>query len=231
MALVDPEISRTKLRREMEQWRGIGIHKERGCLLLEYSDEKLLVELGFVAKLSTSSGSAPLPAVVCAVRLSYDNYDLWPPSLTFIDFFTREASRPHVRAFQATPNGPQDVLVDAHPQTLQPFLCVPGIREYHSHPQHTGDSWLLYRSRGDGSVSTICERLWLFMAKNVIGLKVQLQALPTWPLQAQLNISIAQGTIELSPAEPSLRKIEPPNDSDGAAATAEPQGLAPIAAH
>lgn len=196
-ALVDREISQQKLRREFERWKATSLHQERGWILLQYDEERLLVELAFLAKVSINAGAGPLPVVVCAVRLTYENYDLWAPSLTFIDIFSRQATKPHVRAFQGTPAGPRDVLIDAHPETEQPFLCVPGIREYHTHPQHTGDSWLLYRERGDGSISTICERLWRFMARNVIGLKLQLQGLPTWPLQAQLNISLTQGDIDV----------------------------------
>ena len=39
------------------------------------------------------------------------------------------------------------VLIDDHPLTHRPFLCLRGIREYHDHPQHTGDEWLLYKDK------------------------------------------------------------------------------------
>lgn len=196
-SFVDREISREKLHREMERWKANSLHQERGWILLGYDEERLLVELAFLAKVAINAGAGPLPVVVCAVRLSYDNYDVWAPSLTFIDVFNRQPARPHVRAIQGTPTGPRDVLIDTHPDTDQPFLCVPGIREYHTHPQHTGDSWLLYRERGEGSISTICDRLWHYMSRNVLGLKLQMQGLPTWPLQAQLSISLAQGDVDL----------------------------------
>lgn len=194
--LVDPEISRQKLRREVERWHANSPHEERGWILLDYDEDNLSVELAFLAKVSINAGSGPLPVVVCAVRLTYENYDIWPPSLTFIDVFTRAPSKPHVRAFQKTLTGPRDVLIDAHPETQLPFLCVPGIREYHNHPQHSGDSWLLYRERSEGSISTVCDRLWGFMARNVFGFKLQLQGLPTWPPQIQVSISLGQGDIE-----------------------------------
>jgi hypothetical protein len=134
--------------------------------------------------------------VVCAIRLVYENYDLWPPSLSFIDVFTRDFKSPQVRAFLATVEGPRDVLVDGHPNTNRPFLCLPGIREYHTHPQHTGDEWHLHRPTKEGSISVVCERLWLTMAKNVIGLRVALQTLPTVAQQAQFAIQVMQGDIE-----------------------------------
>lgn len=36
-----------------------------------------------------------------------------------------------------------------------PFLCMRGVREYHRHPAHTGDAWLLHRGRGEGTLSAI----------------------------------------------------------------------------
>ena len=201
-ALVDPEISRGKFLRELELWRANNA-QERGCILLRHDDDALLVEIGFLARVSTSVGSGPLPALVCAIRLTYENYDLWPPSLTFIDAFTRQPARAHVRAFMPTEDGPRDVLIDAHPETGLPFFCVAGIREYHTHPQHTGDSWLLHRPLGEGSVFTICDRVWRYMARNVVGLGVNIQALPGWPLQAQLVIQVAQGHIQ-EPQPPAL---------------------------
>jgi hypothetical protein len=32
-----------------------------------------------------------------------------------------------------------------HPLTKKPFLCLRGIREYHDHPSHLGDSWAALR--------------------------------------------------------------------------------------
>lgn len=195
-SVVDKEVSRQKLSREVARWKSNSRHQERGWLLLDYDELQLVVEVAFLAKVPLNVGGGPLPAIVCVIRLTYENYDIWAPSLTFIDAFTREPTKPHVRAIQGTPEGPRDVLIDIHPATGRPFLCVPGIREYHIHPQHSGDSWLLYRDRGEGTLSTICERVWRYMARNVLGLNVQLQGLPTWPLQAQLNIAIGQGDID-----------------------------------
>jgi len=205
-ALIDPEIARKKFRRELALWTATNIHQERGWILLRSDEDALLLEIAFLARVSISVGSGPLPAVVCAIRLTYENYDLWPPSLTFIDAFTRQPARPHVRAFMPMGDGPRDVLIDAHPDTGLPFFCVAGIREYHSHPQHTGDSWLLHRSLGEGSVSTVCDRVWRYMARNVVGLGINIQALPGWPLQAQLAIQIAQGHIQ-EPQPPALPEV------------------------
>ena len=194
--LVDPEVTAQKFQRELEQWKDHSDHQRRGWLLLSESAAVPSVEIAFLAPLATSVATGFLPVVVCAVRLTYENYDLWPPSLTFIDVFKREPTSPHVRAFLSTPEGPRDVLIDSHPETKQPFLCLPGIREYHSHPQHTGDDWLLHRPSKAGSMSTICERIWRCMARNVVGLNVAVQTLPGLPMQAQLSVGVVQGEIE-----------------------------------
>ena len=203
LSIVDPAISALKLRRELELWHANSAHQERGWILLRHDESAPLVELAFLSRISTSAGSGPLPIVACAIRLTYENYDLWPPSLTFIDIFTRQPAKPHVRAFMSMKDGPHDVLIDGHPETGLPFLCVAGIREYHTHPQHTGDSWLLHRSQGEGGISTICDRVWRYMARNIAGLGVTIQALPGWPLRAQLIIQLAQGHVaETQPSAP-----------------------------
>lgn len=207
--LVDSVVTREKLRHEVELWKANTIHRERGWLLLSYDEENLSLEVAFLAKLATTTGSGFLPAMVCAVRLTYENYDLWPPSLTFIDFYTRLPSAPHTNAVVLDDANPRNVLISAHPATGLPFLCLPGIREYHSHPQHTGDDWLVHRSAGEGSLLTVCERIWRLMVNNVLGLQVVVQAMPVWPLQAQIGIQLLQG--QLNP--PGV--VRQPNVADG----------------
>jgi hypothetical protein len=192
---VDPDVTRQKVQRELDLWKVNSNHQERGWLLLNFDEGVPSIELAFLAKIAINAGIGFLPVVVCSIRLTYENYDLWPPSLTFIDIFSRQPTKPHVRAIMSTPEGPRDVLIDGHPATNRPFLCLPGIREYHSHPQHTGDDWILHRPAREGSLSTICERIWRLMSKNVLGLSVSIQALPVWPLQAQLSVQLAQGEV------------------------------------
>jgi hypothetical protein len=44
-----------------------------------------------------------------------------------------------------------------------PFICIPGVREYHNHPSHTGDSWLLYRKKaGVGTLGYLIEKLYQY---------------------------------------------------------------------
>ena len=53
---------------------------------------------------------------------------------------------------------PQNLL-QSH-QNEPPFFCIAGIKEYHDHPAHTGDSWLLHRKKGEGSLGFILDQLY-----------------------------------------------------------------------
>lgn len=196
LTLVDPEVTKRKFKRELALWKANGSQRDRGWILLSEDENIPQVELALIVPVTTGGPVNKLDVAVCAVRLVYENYDLWPPSLSFIDVLTRDCRPPQVRAFLKTAEGLRDVLVDGHPNTNRPFLCLPGIREYHTHPQHTGDEWHLHRPTKEGSISVVCERLWLTMAKNVIGLRVALQTLPTVAQQAQFAIQVMQGDID-----------------------------------
>ena len=77
------------------------------------------------------------------------DFDLRAPSLEFRDPWTDQLvvygqMSPAFEFDQERKN--QLVLLGEHPNTHKPFLCLRGIREYHEHPQHAGDDWLLYRN-------------------------------------------------------------------------------------
>ncbi len=95
------------------------------------------------------------------VRLGLDDFDVQPPSVTFVDAWTREplSFDGMFRALHETESGqPMAVLHAPHPKTGLPFLCMRGVREYHEHPQHTGDDWLLYR--GDLGAFNVVMTIW-----------------------------------------------------------------------
>lgn len=83
-------------------------------------------------------------------RVSLDDYDLRAPSVQFLDpaslrALTAAELAPAAHLSEAGVLAP--VLIDGHPNTSLPFLCMPGVREYHEHPEHSGDDWLQYRSQ------------------------------------------------------------------------------------
>jgi hypothetical protein len=208
--LVDPEVTRRKFERELSAFKSDLNFQRRGWLLLSEDHGTPAVDIAFFARVSSTVGEVPV--AVCAVRLKFDNYDLWPPSLTFIDPFTRETARPLVRAFASTPDGLRDLLIEGHPSNKQPFLCMAGIREYHWHPQHTGDSWLLHRSAKEGTLATVCERIWRLMVRNVIGLRVTVQGFPGMPLRAQVDVQVAQGDVDRLMFAPAPAQAQPQSE-------------------
>lgn len=190
MNVVDPEVTRLKLERELQLWReNEETYRRRGWLMLGRGD--LYVDIGFLGRLPLAS---PVPAMTACVRIDFTNYDVWPPSVEFINPFTGEFAPPPVQAIVETDEGPRDLVVHVHPDTGRPFFCVPGIRQYHDHPQHSGDSWLLHRHTQQGSLATISDRIWRAMARNVLGIHIEMQTLPG-QMQFQLQMRNAPGEV------------------------------------
>ena len=165
---VDPIVTRMKFEKELALLREKrDLLESRGIFLLGSSAQPKL-ELVFVPRHAlkaivpvTQQGGLFLPPgarvaldipslSAIAFKASFDlsDYDLEPPSLEFLDPWTNSILPYHTmfRALQFDPiRKAHIVLLDDHPITHKPFLCVRGIREYHNHPQHSGDQWLLYR--------------------------------------------------------------------------------------
>jgi Predicted metal binding domain len=107
---------------------------------------------------------AELPSLATrAFKAHFDltDYDLRAPSLEFRDPWT-DKPLIYAQMFRALEFEKERkahlVLIDDHPDTHKPFLCLRGIREYHEHPQHTGDEWLLYKDKM--SLFSIVMSLW-----------------------------------------------------------------------
>lgn len=48
----------------------------------------------------------------------------------------------------------------AHPQTGHPFICMRGIREWHTHPSHNADRWEPFRSQAEYRLGEIVTQVW-----------------------------------------------------------------------
>ena len=191
MIVVAPEVTRQKIERELMLWReNEETYHRRGWILLRYREQE--VDVGFLGKLPI--GPLAVPVMAACVRIDFTNFDLWPPSLEFIDPMTGDYAPPVVQALVETDEGPRNLIVQGHPDTNRPFFCVPGIRQYHDHPQHSGDSWLLHRDTGAGSLATICDRVWRAMARNLLGIHLEMQTMPG-QLQLQLRLQNAPGEV------------------------------------
>lgn len=175
--LVDPAISRIKLGRELKAWSQHEVdYRRRGWILLRSDD--LVVEVAFLTLIPM--GNTHIPVVAPTIRLEYDNYDLWPPSLTFIDIFSGSpADSPLDKAWIDGPDGPRNVLI-RNPAGKQ-FICFPGTREFHGHPDHDGDSWELYRANGHGRLAVLCDRVHSSLTALVAGVQIQMQTCLVYP--------------------------------------------------
>ena len=94
-------------------------------------------------------------------RIDFADFDQRPLSVAFCDPWTWQ-SLVFETMFRATHVGDQgqvfNVLLGNHPATGRPFLCMRGVREYHEHPQHTGDDWMLYR--GSVGLFAVLATIW-----------------------------------------------------------------------
>mgnify|MGYP001575443705 CR=1 FL=1 len=91
-----------------------------------------------------------LAARAFGVRISLDDFDQRAPSVVFCDPFSWEEI-PYEKLHRGQHIGDNgkafNVILGGHPFSKKPFLCMRGIREYHEHPQHTGDDWMLQQLR------------------------------------------------------------------------------------
>ena len=155
---VDPVVSRAKFDREITNYLSFEAdYRARGWFLVKADWPVAIVVLA-------SNKTSP-PAIVTAAQFDYTNYDAEPPSVRLIDPFSgrllpikdlptrlpRTIPGPELNipgGHKGRLNTVQN-LMQAHEPDL-PFLCVPGVKEYHDHPGHSGDPWELHRAAGEG---------------------------------------------------------------------------------
>lgn len=186
--VVDPEVSRAKFDREVAAYRNLeATYRKRGWLLLDAEFPEV-----FVVFAATKLRPAP---IVAAVVVDFTDYDLQPPSVRFVDPFTREKLLASNVQFQMLRRPPMpgippeamaalmqqgglqlSSMIQANRPDDYPFICLPGVREYHDNPAHTGDSWLLHRGSGEGSLVFILEKIWMYGVDPLSAYNFQIQA-------------------------------------------------------
>lgn len=168
-----PEVVRRKYERELAAFKvQATYYRERGVWLLEESFPSALFAM-------VAINNKPFPIVPFGVVVDFKNYDLEPLSLTFVNPMTKaplklqelasvERNKPGATETERFLNG-------WSPDDDKPFLCLQGVREYHSNPGHTGDSWWLHRGTGAGRLGRILDFLARFGSEPIIGLMYQMQ--------------------------------------------------------
>jgi putative metal binding uncharacterized protein/uncharacterized protein DUF2604 len=197
--IVDPEVSRAKLRAQLDDWNAqADVYRERGWILLGEHD--LRVEIGFCCRLPVGRGN-DLVAMPLAVRIGFENYDVWAPSVQLIDPIERrplELRRVDALDFSPADGGePEQSFIEVHPDTGRVFFCKRGVREYHSHFEHDGDDWLLYRGDGYGTLVQLCDLLWRRAVRTIVGLNFISQRIPVGDgALPQLAVGIRQDNVD-----------------------------------
>lgn len=181
--LVDPAVSRAKFDDEVSAFRAIEpTYSKRGIWLVRAEYPEVFIVFG-------APNVQPLRVLAFGAVIDFMNYDLWAPSLRIVDPVTQVPYKggelpPQAQLFRrqasgtpASPGTPGAAIeiskyMQWHLPNDVPFLCHPGIREYHSHPAHTGDSWHLHRGSGEGRLSRIVELLFQYGSAKMTGFQI-----------------------------------------------------------
>lgn len=86
------------------------------------------------------------------VRMECDNWNDCSPAVALLD-------KDGV-LLQSLPTGSPIFNSSAHPVTGKPFVCMAGIREYHTHSSHLNDLWDNYKIRAGYDLGGILSQLW-----------------------------------------------------------------------
>ena len=180
---VDPQVSRTKFERELAEYHSVEAdYRSRGWFLVKAQWPLAVVVL--------ASNKTNPPTIVTAVQFDYTNYDSEPPSVRLIDPFSGRllpSNELPTRLPRMIPGPEMEIpgghkgrfntvqeLMQAHSPGEIPFLCIPGVKEYHDHPGHSGDPWELHRSAGEGRLVRLLEVISKYGLEPVTGLSVNL---------------------------------------------------------
>lgn len=103
-------------------------------------------------------------------RFSFDGWDQEPPSLVLFEPAPKNhgagigdgvaTGKPATMRILPWSKWPQTGWnAGEHPRTGQAFLCLPGIREYHTHPNHLQDLWAPLAGRDSYRLLELVDRV------------------------------------------------------------------------
>ncbi len=156
--MIDRRVERAKFEAELRALEACApLLRSRGCTIAraEFPSVNVIFtpRWPMMALVIASDGSRlvrqPLPGApprTFGARIDFSGFDVLPLSVSFRDPSTWvPLPCGAVGGFHCQPKQVPLIVVHRHPKTGLPFLCVPGVREYHEQPIHEGDDWLLYR--------------------------------------------------------------------------------------
>ena len=185
---VDPAVSRAKFEREIALYRQIeDAHLRRGWWLLKASYPEVFVVFACQRTKPT--------AIIFGALLDFTDYDFRPPSVRLVHPLTRVpykfkelptvfkrtvlAPNPPELAAQGLMSVTEQILMVAHHEDDIPFFCIPGVREYHAHPGHSGDIWELHRNTGVGTLNFLLTQMSKYGVEPVTGFNVAMNVVVT----------------------------------------------------
>lgn len=203
MGAVNPAVTQTKFEREVEQLRKGAEHfRQKGVFLLEVDYPTVLV--GFAApqlkppalviavrfdysdfdfkppsiRFVNPFTGIPYPATELPTLMLRSVEQPLPGDFPLPAAPDRAAGSDPTQTETPVPApGPKLVahqpLIQAH-QDGVPFLCVPGVREFHEHPGHTGQPWELERTSGAGGLVRLVELIHKYAIEPIGGWSVNL---------------------------------------------------------
>lgn len=180
----EPAVTRRKFDREIARFREHEEHyRKLGIWMLECAYPQVL--------LAFATASSPQIYIPFGAFIDFKDYDERPLKVTLVNPCTRQPLRLNevlpqfmklpmgqlppgrlmrVRQDPSHPSGlaKDDILQGWEDPDALPFLCIAGVRAYHEHPAHTGDSWWLYRKTDRGTLHQIIHTLWAYGTKNIV---------------------------------------------------------------
>ncbi len=87
------------------------------------------------------------------IRTDFEGWPEVPPSV-------RIATPERKTLVPPLQGGPGIFNPSQHPATSEPFICMAGVREYHTHPSHVSDHWDRYRTMSGYDLGGIVTRIW-----------------------------------------------------------------------
>jgi hypothetical protein len=205
---VDPEVSRRKFNREVKEFRSqADVYGKRGWFLVlaDFPNAFVIlatpntqpVALLFGVWFDFSNYDAAPPSVRLVNPLTREPYKysevptklqrmLPPPEVgdavlplppNIAGALSQDVPQPQLQLKMAQP------LLQANGDDEVPFLCIPGVREYHEHPAHSGDPWELHRTSGEGRLNQLIQVISKYGSETISGFEVQMSPLVRFHFQ------------------------------------------------
>lgn len=190
LQVTDPEVTESKFNLEIAKFRSVeGHYRSKGiiCEKIQFPEVRLLF-----------CSTRLQPNVIgFSVVLDFTNYDAEPPSIKFVNPFTGEKLRREEIPFAflqfKNPFQHQDLIQGGG--TMDLFFCIPGVREYHQHPAHSGDSWFLYRGKGEGTLLFLIDQLYQHSLSTVRGFLIN----PFTKMRLHQEFVVPQVSLQIVP--------------------------------